>query len=96
MKSNTTKLLTRLSSIVATLGLLNLAAFAQNGTWTSTTGGSWTNFPNWSGNVIASSSGNTADFSTLTLASSPVVTLDGARTIGNLIFGDVGKSIIGL
>ena len=47
---------------------------------------------NWSGGTIASGSGNTADFSTLTLGASRVVTLDGTRSIGNLIFGDQGNT----
>ena len=82
----------RLLGALLALFALNLTTQAQNGTWINTAGGSWTNFPNWSGNTIASGSGSTADFSTLTLASSPVVTLDGARTIGNLVFGDVGNT----
>lgn len=93
MKSHANKKLpARLLGVVIALFALTHNTQAQPGTWTSTTGGSWINTANWSGSVIASGSGNTADFSTLTLASSPIVTLDGPRTIGNLVFGDVGNT----
>lgn len=61
-------------------------------TWTNLLGGSWAASANWNGGTVASGAGNTADFSTLTLGVSPTVTLDGARTIGNLLFGDVGNN----
>jgi autotransporter-associated beta strand protein len=75
-------------------GLFGLATttFATNGTWSNTAGGSWATSGNWSGSTIADGTDGTADFSTLTLGSAPTVTLDGARTIGNLIFGDVGNT----
>ena len=74
-----------------------LAVHAQTTTtWTNLANGSWTNSVNWTNslglNLIPSGTGNTADFSELTLGSSLVVTLDGARTIGNLIFGDLGNT----
>jgi phospholipase C len=65
-------------------------ARAASGTWTNLGGGSWAASLNWNGGGVASGSGNTADFSTLTLGAAPTVTLDGAQTIGNLLFGDVG------
>jgi len=61
-------------------------------TWTNLLGGSWATAANWNPNLAASGSGNTADFSTLTLGASRAVTLDGAKTIGNMIFGDVGNA----
>jgi autotransporter-associated beta strand protein len=61
---------------------------AQNGTWINPNGGSWANPANWQGGVIANGTDNTADFSTLSLSADATVTLDGAQTIGNLIFGD--------
>jgi autotransporter-associated beta strand protein len=61
-------------------------------TWIATANGSWTNAGNWSNNVIALGSGLTADFSTLTMVSDVTVTLDGARTIGHLTYGDVGNT----
>lgn len=65
-------------------------------TWTNNANGSWATAANWTNslgiNQIASGSGATADFSELTLGSSLAVTLDGVRTIGNLIFGDQGNA----
>jgi autotransporter-associated beta strand protein len=59
-----------------------------NGTWINANGGSWNNAANWQGGKIAQGIGFTADFSTLRLSADATVTLDGAQTIGNLIFGD--------
>ena len=66
----------------------NYTVVASPSTWTNSAGGSWATAANWSNNIIASGIGTTADFSTLTLASNRTVTLDGARTNGNLIFDD--------
>jgi autotransporter-associated beta strand protein len=60
--------------------------------WNNAAGGSWPTAGNWQDNLIATNTDNTADFSTLTLSANSTVTLDGARTIGNLIFGDVGNT----
>jgi autotransporter-associated beta strand protein len=75
---------------------------AANGTWTNLLGtngvaignasGSWANVTNWNNGVIANGVDNTADFSTLDITSNSIVTLDGARTIGNLVFGDTTPS----
>lgn len=62
--------------------------WAQSGTWTNLAGGSWATAANWSGSVIADGTDSTADFGTLNLAADATVTLDGARTIGNLTFSD--------
>src|SRR5215471_18945347 len=77
---------------VALACALGQDAFAQSGTWINTAGGSWTNAGNWSGGVIAAGAGNTANFSTLVLPAGVTNTLDGAQTIGNLVFGDVGNA----
>lgn len=61
---------------------------AGNGIWISTTGGNWSAATNWYGNSPASGAGHSADFSTIALASSLTVTLDSARTISGLTFGD--------
>lgn len=65
---------------------------AADGTWTALSGGSasgaWTLPGNWSGSVVASGAGFTADFSTLDITATSTVTLDAAVTIGNLTFGD--------
>lgn len=77
--------------------LLTQAAFAQdqNGTWSNTTGGtlSWTTPGNWDSNAIANGSGFTANFVPPSdIAADTTVALDGARTIGNLVFGDTGTN----
>lgn len=65
---------------------------AHDGVWASAAGGSWTNPANWSGGVVATGIGKTANFGTLNLTASPTVTLDNARTIGHLVFGDTTPS----
>ena len=60
----------------------------SSGVWLNPNGGDWINTTNWSGGAIASGSGGTADFSTLTLARNVVVALGDAWTAGNLIFDD--------
>jgi autotransporter-associated beta strand protein len=60
--------------------------------WVNAAGGSWQIAPNWSNNVVGAGRGATADFSLLTMASNTLVTLDGAQTIGNLVFGDAGNA----
>ena len=83
-------------SIAALAGLLALTAAlpaaAQSGTWTNAAGGSWTATSNWSSGTIASGTGNTANFSTLNLTANATVSLNGARTIGLLSFGDTTPS----
>ena len=59
-----------------------------NGVWISSTGGNWSGASNWLASSIAAGTISSADFSTLSLATNLTVTLDGARTIGSLIFGD--------
>jgi autotransporter-associated beta strand protein len=61
-------------------------------TWTNLAGGSWLDANNWTNGLIPAAMDITADFSTLTLSSPTYVTLDGSRTIGNLLFGDVGNA----
>ena len=61
---------------------------AGNGIWISPASGSWGTATNWNGSAVASGSGNSADFSTLSLPTNLTVTLDSARTISGLIFGD--------
>ncbi len=71
----------------ATYNLLNRA------TWINPAGGSWPTATNWSLNLIGSGHDVLVDFSTLTLTGDASVTLDGgSKTIGNLLFGDVGAS----
>jgi autotransporter-associated beta strand protein len=60
-------------------------------TWVNVAGGSWPVSGNWSNSVVGQGSGIMADFSQLLLTPPAVVTLDGAQTIGELLFGDVGN-----
>ncbi|MCW1925685.1 autotransporter-associated beta strand repeat-containing protein [Luteolibacter arcticus] len=62
----------------------------SSGVWTNAAGGSWSQAANWQGNVIPV--GATADFGTLNLTADTQVTLDGPRTMSNLIFGDTTPS----
>ena len=59
-----------------------------NGIWVSPANGNWGDATNWSSGSIALGSGNTADFSTISLPTNLTVTLDSARAIGGLFFGD--------
>ena len=56
--------------------------------WTNSAGGSWAARANWSNNIAASGTGASASFNTLALTANVTITLDGARTIGNLLFDD--------
>ncbi|MCW1923903.1 tandem-95 repeat protein [Luteolibacter arcticus] len=60
--------------------------------WSNPAGGSWTTTGNWNGGVIASGADKIANFATLDLAANATVTLDGARTVGHLTFGDTTAS----
>jgi autotransporter-associated beta strand protein len=60
--------------------------------WIDPAGGSWTDGGNWQNSAIADGQNNVADFSTLDLVDHTTVTLDGARTIGSLWFGDTTAS----
>jgi hypothetical protein len=64
---------------------------AQSGTWTNAaSGGLWSNGANWLNGTVAAGSGNTASFNQVNLTTDPtVIHLDSARTIGNLVFGDL-------
>ena len=61
-------------------------------TWEQLTGGSWQTAANWSNNVIANASGVTADLSTLTLTGNNTLTVDGATTVGQILFADQGAA----
>ncbi len=59
-----------------------------SGVWTNNASGNWSASNNWSGGVIANGVSRLADFSTVNLTANQTVTLDSARTIGGLRFGD--------
>ena len=80
-------------SLRVLIALLPLqSAIAQNGVWNNPGGGSWSSQSNWSGSLVAGGVQADADFSGINLASDAAVTLNGPRTVGNLIFGDAGPS----
>ena len=59
--------------------------------WINVSGGSWETPGDWTNNIIPNNTGAMVDFSQLTLATNTYVTLDGAWTVGDLIFGDAGN-----
>ena len=60
--------------------------------WINPAGGSWPTGGNWSNSTAVSGASSIADFSVLNLIANAAVTLDGARTVGNLVFGDTTPS----
>jgi autotransporter-associated beta strand protein/YVTN family beta-propeller protein len=82
--------LSRLGALVCCGGALG--ASAASGTWIKLGGGSWTNATNWSAGTIADGLGSSASFGTLYLTADATVTLDVARTIGNLTFDDLSTT----
>lgn len=90
-------LMKRIALIPAAALLLTAAPLplhAQNGIWTNAgSGGLWSSTANWLNGTVASGSGDTANFSQVSLTTDPtVVHLDSARTIGNLLFGDLNAN----
>lgn len=65
---------------------------APRPTWINPAGGSWPAAGNWLIGAIGSGTGIVADFSTLNPVANATVTLDGARTIGGLMFADTTPS----
>jgi len=76
-------------------------AGAADGTWTQISAGSgagtWSDATTgtWSGGTVAGGSGSTANFDAVNITSNSVITLNGARTIGNIVFGDTDTSTSG-
>jgi autotransporter-associated beta strand protein len=95
MKTRNSRILITAAS--ALLLVQTVFAQDQNGTWTNTLGGtlSWTASGNWADNAIANGSGFTSNFVPPTdIAADTTVTLDGVRTIGNLVFGDADTNTV--
>jgi autotransporter-associated beta strand protein len=67
--------------------LYNSAQFIS-GVWTNNGNGYWGTNSNWSGGAVANGVSRIADFSTIDITGNRAVTLDSARTIGGLRFGD--------
>ncbi|HWH68371.1 MAG TPA: immunoglobulin-like domain-containing protein, partial [Candidatus Sulfotelmatobacter sp.] len=59
-----------------------------NGTWSADISGNWSDTNNWSGGLVASGPGYTADLSALNLTADRTVTLDSSRSIGTLKLGE--------
>ncbi|MCX5666821.1 MAG: autotransporter domain-containing protein [Candidatus Omnitrophica bacterium] len=74
--------------VIAMVCSLSTPAFAAdaNGTWTNDGDGYWNGVANWLGNIIADGVGKIATFDTSKITVCRYVTLDKARTIGNLAF----------
>lgn len=62
------------------------------GTWVADASSTWNTANNWSGNVIATGAGQTANFSTINITGNRVVTLNSSRSIGTLRFSDTSGS----
>jgi autotransporter-associated beta strand protein len=56
--------------------------------WTNNTSGNWSTSNNWNHGLVANGVSRIADFSTLNISANQTVTLDSARTLGGLRFGD--------
>jgi autotransporter-associated beta strand protein len=94
----TTKLTTSLSKFFTVATIAAAFAFgiertrALDGTWTATAGGFWSAPGNWAGGNVADGadgSASTAFFNTLDITADVTVSLDTARTNGNMVFADV-------
>ena len=64
------------------------ATTTANGTWTADASATWSETNRWSGGLVATGAGRTADFSTINITANRVVTLNSSRSIGALKFGD--------
>ena len=72
--------------------LFSSASPASGGIWKLDGNGVWSSGNNWSSGIVANGTGLIADFSAIDITSSRTVTLDSARTIGGLKFGDLTGS----
>ena len=80
------------NSVTSAPAVLVIRAPAGSGVWANPAGGSWATGNNWSGGLIAGGTDAVADFSTLSLNANASVTLDGARTIGTMVFDDLNPT----
>ena len=80
------------NSVTSEPAVLLISAPAGSGVWTNLLGGSWATANNWSDGLIAGGNDAAADFSALSLTANRTVTLDGARTVGSLIFDDLNPA----
>ena len=75
----------------AIVGAAGLPAYAVSGTWNGISG-NWSDPATWSGGTIADGANFTANFTGVNIIASPTITLDTARTIGNITFTDATTS----
>lgn len=61
----------------------------SSGTWIADASSIWGLPVRWSGSVVATGAGQTANFSTINLTFDRTITLDSSRSIGNLRFSDL-------
>jgi autotransporter-associated beta strand protein len=80
------------NAVTSAPATLVLSAPAGSGVWTNLSGGSWATANNWNGGTIAGGTDAVGDFSTLSLSVNPTVSLDGARTVGTLVFDDLSPA----
>ena len=91
MNKKSTNSLGRLSAAVAASLLLGAGIVNSNaadGTWNNAAGGIWSTSGNWAGGNIADGANSTVFFNTLDLTADTAVSLDTARTLGNVVFSD--------
>ena len=83
-------------ALILVVLMVPLRLGAQNGTWTNLVNGdasgTWSVSANWLNGLVANGADNTADFSTLPLATNSIVALDTARTLGHLVFGNTATN----
>jgi autotransporter-associated beta strand protein len=91
VRTHTTRAARCLGIAIACL-LATTAVQAANGTWITDGNGLWSDTTNWSNGTIADGSGSSANFSTLDLTVERTVSLDSARTLSGLSFGDLDPS----
>ncbi len=88
---NIRKILT--TSIAAALATFSVPheADAATSTWGVNNAGNWSTTTNWAGGIVADGATFTANF-TFDINADRIVTLDTARTIGNLLFTDASNN----
>lgn len=65
------------------------ATGASDGMWKADAAGSWSNGALWSNDLVPNAAGAVADFSNVNISANRMVSLDGSKTIGHLILGDL-------
>jgi fibronectin-binding autotransporter adhesin len=70
------------------------SATAASGTWDEDANGLWSTSTNWASDIIADGSGSTANF-TNDITADRTVSLDGDRTLTNLVFSDSNTATAG-